>query len=588
MVKNVHPKKPIKVLNNTHYFVPNQTRTYNTVQSSKTYAFRQAKIEGYESRLYWEFRNCQHHQGQCFYYTLTYNDKAMPIYEGKHCFDYKDLRYLLNGGFAKKLNRVYGTKLKYFVSAELGDGKGVRGFHNNPHYHVLFFLTPLQDELGNDILDGKYKPISPISFRNLVRHYWQGFDQDATSEFHDFRDAKFGIAKEGDNMGLVTDHRAVVYCAKYVCKDIELVKREDSIRKILTDRYSLSFKDSTDVLKSFWENYINVNYNKWLAKDEWLYQPSEIFYQYFRPSLKTWIVSDDLYDVVGYVKAVITIPKINVIYNSFVKELVDMQVTKDINEYRNRYCNKCRISQGVGDYGLDFVNRDTGKIPFPTKHGFKDRPINLYYYRKLFTDVCKDNTGKNIYILNDDGIKYKCSRLADRLDNLVNESLNLLVNLDESTFNDMINSPVNTDCYFTWTQVLNLKNNENKNEIAKRFASYKLVYADRFTEIETAGLRSIDVFSDYSVFLNSAFHKVDYALSPTSDFLEKSNQGYIPYISHPYFSDYSCFYPFFSLLTDYSFIKADDKKEDEARKIAEVRLFHKKLKINSFFKTLKI
>ncbi len=63
------------------------------------------------------------------------------------------------------LLRKYGTTFKYFVGAQLGDGKGERGFHNNPHYHVLFFL----ENANNDKFP--YKKIDPKDFRHLVRMY---------------------------------------------------------------------------------------------------------------------------------------------------------------------------------------------------------------------------------------------------------------------------------------------------------------------------------------------------------------------------------------------------------------------------------
>ena len=138
----VNKKKPIKFKNRTNYFEPDKTCVQVTVSSPEAYSTRKQKIEGYESRLYWQYRYCEDLNGQTFYYTLTYNDKAMPKQYGMNCFDYEDLRDLLTGGFRKMLLRKYGTTFKYFIGAELGDGKGVRGMHNNPHYHVLFFLEP--------------------------------------------------------------------------------------------------------------------------------------------------------------------------------------------------------------------------------------------------------------------------------------------------------------------------------------------------------------------------------------------------------------------------------------------------------------
>ena len=261
----IHKKKPIRVRNRTNHFDPSVSRGFVEFTSPDAYNSRKTKIEGYETRLYWQFRYCQDHSGQTFFYTLTYNDNAMPRYfigkkrivnvvsSGKGCvykfktgaelvipdrlpvsmevevsdssfpcFDYVDLRDLLTGGFRKQLLRKYGTTFKYFIGAELGDGKGSRGLANNPHYHALFFLEPANNPRY------PYRKITPEEFRHLVRMYWQGFDEE--EEPRDYRTAKYGIAREGDYCGLVKDFRACMYCAKYVCKDAKLKMNETKVQ----------------------------------------------------------------------------------------------------------------------------------------------------------------------------------------------------------------------------------------------------------------------------------------------------------------------------------------------------------------------
>ena len=143
----INVKKPIRLVNRTKYFIPDRDKTHVTFQSSSSFAFQRQKVENYETRLYYEFKRSQELGGQTFFYTLTYNDEHVPSYMGQRCFDYEDLRFLLNGGFRKILLRKYGTCFRYFVGAELGDGKGVRGESNNPHYHILFFLRPSENKV---------------------------------------------------------------------------------------------------------------------------------------------------------------------------------------------------------------------------------------------------------------------------------------------------------------------------------------------------------------------------------------------------------------------------------------------------------
>ena len=115
---SVNKKKCIKIKNRSNYFVPTKDKVKVTFSSPYTYQSRQIKIEGYETRLYYQYLWCEDHSGQTFFYTLTYNDKALPRHYGIVCFDYEDLRDLLTGGFRKQLLRKYGTTFKYFISAD--------------------------------------------------------------------------------------------------------------------------------------------------------------------------------------------------------------------------------------------------------------------------------------------------------------------------------------------------------------------------------------------------------------------------------------------------------------------------------------
>lgn len=265
----VNKKKSSRLKNRTKYFNPKTNRTYVEFSSPDSYQSRQMKIEGYETRLYWQFRYCEDNNGQTFFYTLTYNDANMPKRYGINCFDYEDLRDLLTGGFRKKLLRKYGTTFKYFIGAELGDGKGSRGMHNNPHYHILFFLEPAHIERF------PYTKISPTDFRHLVRLYWQGFDEDVDG-FRDYNEAKYGIAKEGDKIGKVTDFRAMSYCAKYVCKDAKLKMHESEVEKTLRFRYKREYKYCPEYSKQFFYNDIYRMFNTPLNAKKTAYVFDEI------------------------------------------------------------------------------------------------------------------------------------------------------------------------------------------------------------------------------------------------------------------------------------------------------------------------
>lgn len=283
----------------------------------------------------------------------------MPHYHKQVCFDYNHIRSLLTGGFNKYLLRNYGSVLRYFVSGELGDGKGVRGYHNNPHYHILFYLYPTSAFPDKEFIDASgYTPISPIVFRSLVRKYWQGFDQDIDGK-RDFRTScKYGIVKEGLYCGLIQDYHGLFYCAKYVCKDVTLKMYEsklDSHLRIRFGKYRYSSKSVIDFLSSY------PQYLKDLMSSGFFDDVSSIGFD----------------DLLSYMKSE---------YNKFCDEHIHECVKSGLSDFRNRHSNKVRLSNGVGDYGLDFIDSNS-LISIPSKKGFKKIPISQYYFRKKYTDV---------------------------------------------------------------------------------------------------------------------------------------------------------------------------------------------------------
>lgn len=589
-MKNVNLKKPITLKNRTKYFDPNKDKVQVTFASTDSHRFRENKIEGYETRLYWQYKYCESVGGQTFFYTLTYNDNHIPNHYGINCFDYDDLRDLLTGGFRKQLLRRYGTTFKYFVGSELGEGQGTRGYHNNPHYHILFFLEPDKGSLSRRPFP--YVKISSEAFRTLIKRYWQGFDENVDG-FHDFRTALYGIAQEGSyNMGLVTDYRAAVYCAKYVCKDVSLKQHEVNVESSLRLSARNELKDNEEVYKRFFHEVICYKYNIPLDfKMNSFYFDDVSLIERLSSSVE--FSQNNLFDVLSvqeykpYVIKLCDELGLWTEYKDFLNSLIDEKVKQGICEYRNRFCNKCRISHGVGDYALEFVSdRLNPTFQVATKDGFKDRPCSMYYYRKLFTDVVKDSKGSNLYLLNDLGIKYKTLKLHSSLEKLSEKALshlNVIVN-NRSLYDKMLDSDVNVDVNISYddflVQLFKLYGESSTKEICYRYGAYKLVYEDRFFPFDDSGsdlpcdFPDIDVFGDYQRFLVPSFYSVSRSDLRLDSFLECGNKGFLPYESHPYFLRYMCVFRVLSLCADYFFIQKDDKDEAEAKERRELKLFH--------------
>lgn len=589
---SVNRKKRVQLVNRTNHFNPDTTATIVEFGSSCTSLSCSQKQEGYENRLYWEFRYCQEHSGRTYFYTLTYNDAHIPKYEGENCFDYEDLRSLMNGAFKKYILRNYGYNFKYFVGAELGDGKGSRGMANNPHYHVLFFLRP----------DNQYcetKELTPERFRHLVRHYWQGFDED-TDGFHDYRDAKLGIAREGENCGVVTDFRACLYCAKYVTKDVHLKNREKVIARDLRFKLYDKIRYSSSTYEDFWREVINPKYNcptkphlDDISHNDWLFTPYQVYENACPKSFAKYLgVFGDMEPTI-HIMCMDAIEELNLQprFHQFVEQKVEEQVHLKITEYRNRYCNKCRISQGVGDYALEFIDNELEpRIQVPDKKGWKRRPIGMYYYRKLFTEIVQDEYGNKVRILNEKGQDYNVHKVCKRIVKLANMTSSNIKSLTPELYDKMIKSDVNTDVNFSYTYERFINDLNNKDEkIYEDYAIYKMVYEHRFCSLKSAGnsdefvFPAIDYVADYRRFIRPAVLDVHYSPNGVSAFLNDIPEGYTSYSQHPYFLCNLRVFCVFDLLADYLFCESDDVAQRKAEELAAIKRFHDKLKLNDFY-----
>lgn len=344
----------INIPNNSHYLTDYSKRSFKLVNPSNFKA-QQSKQLGYYIRTYYHFQHVQLLGGKTYFYTLTYNDKALPHFTGVPCVDYNDLRYFLrSSGFDKHLQREYGYKLQYFITCELGEGKGVRGYGNNPHYHVIFFLLPNRKQGVN------YKYLTDSCFCNIVKYYWQGSDYPRIRK----QDYKFGVAMPGDNLGKVNSGAALSYCSKYVLKDVmynTLKNRLKAKQKELIFDRLINMKMARNVfLKLLGDKELtNFEFSDHLKSHPLVVETLEYFFNR--------VYKNDLY---------------------------------------NRYLPKVRISTGVGLYALNKVNDDglTISIPYDRKT-IKTVNVPLYLYRKMYYDIVKDDKGNNKYILNNSGIK---------------------------------------------------------------------------------------------------------------------------------------------------------------------------------------
>ncbi|QCS36446.1 hypothetical protein [Capybara microvirus Cap3_SP_386] len=388
-----------------------------TIPEVTDFSYRFNREKDFLIRLNYEYLDCIKQGGKCLFYTLTYTNQALPKIYGVPVHDYHDLRSFVNGSFYKQVSKT--CNLRYFISCESGEGKGKRGFANNSHYHILFFLFPKE---GKSLLQ-------PYEFRHYVRKYWQGFDESVC--FEDFRNCKYGIAREGDNLGEVTSINALQYVVKYVTKDLNSISNE----KKIFDRYE-SYLNKISYLPKSYSDYVDTFFNGAVLVPNFDFA-TRLFRRYIhtlKSKYNTRLVSRSnlLLLINEEYKNFLISTKKKICFDEFIIREASLltffeqwrrqQVSEKLQEFkkifRNRYSSKPRFSHGLGKIGLDTVDKSYPIFVDPCTN--KPVRIPLYYFRHLFTDVKKLN-GNNVYVLNEDGIKYKESKLSEKLNYLADQ-----------------------------------------------------------------------------------------------------------------------------------------------------------------------
>lgn len=516
------------IKNNTHYYSLSN-KVFNIVPDNDSWEFESARRLSYSQRLYWEYKYIKSVGGQAFFYTFTYNNKSLPHYSfydinpdknelykrNMPCFNYNHIRLITNGLISKELRRKYGSQLRYFVACERGEGKGYRGKGLNPHYHVIFFISPLSDKVRKP-KDPPYKRISPIQFCHLCKCVWQyqlvpgSYDRLKA----DYKSARFGHCQPGDDLGLVTDFDALSYVTKYVCKDAAL-SHDDLAVKYSFERH---FKQLGYTWHSiyFYYQYLRIN---------GLYQDREHFLS--ASGLDHYISWRSRYPALRHKHDFMTYLRIYYwhdvetfwlqFFDFFNDIYLPQVISQSYRNYYNQYGSKVRISKSLGIYGLNFVRDQENNPHFVIDSDDPDpQPICLYYYRKLYFNVVKcPVTGNPLYVLNDKGIDLKClnlgtniSKLNDRLEqcftffSLNNDNSNLWSFASNYGLSKPLLKRLYADTAF--------------HSLLYRFAVYKYVYQYRhYSSFNNppaldGGFQFSNILLDYRGFLQSNFYVCDF------------------------------------------------------------------------------
>lgn len=529
-------RQTINVRNKSEYFKPTSSKESFDVLNPQSFQCAKSKMEGYETRLYYEYQYTISHNGWCQYVTLTYNDKHIPFCFGIPCLKNSDIRALFNGTrFFRYLERDRGYKMKYFVGAELGEGgkahnyKGKRGEGNNPHYHLILFFTPVKDWSLVDKVSGEVitKPfLYPYEVANAIKHFWQGnvtLDGSVIKGKQSYTKFRKGICNFGtvDKYGVVKDSKALTYTSKYCVKDS-------------------SYKDIESTLLKRSYHYIQ------------------------KETIKAFPDENDCFKRAAYSK-----------------ELQD----KMIKDFRKEHAYRVLASHGLGVSIIDHVKDPMDpKVLIPSSKGPVNRQIPLYIYRKMFYTVEKDKDNKYYYKLNSLGKQYKLNKLGQDIEDLTKTTyehiFNLANNLDY--FKKYLKSQdCNYPCPFTYIDTSSnevklrsstplLINNlikanslDTLDNIFYKFAVYEKVYKNRFyrvTPFDDAPL--LDIERDYRESLQNA-HRNRYHIDVSH--FDRYKPKYFSFDLHPYFYKDIELFRWFSDVNSFVFCQNDrqNKVQDE-------------------------
>lgn len=241
----------LNIPNSTHYFNP-FTRTHNRVRSQESFAYDVDKRNNAGYRCYWENEDCRRQGGALYFYTLTYNDANLVFYETDDIVPLDSRLPVIPGlrlpEFNKPLvtkifntmkhyfERNYGADMTYCIAPEFGEGKGKRGYGNNPHLHILLGFRQKVTKDG-EMLSFRAPKESEIT--DVLKKQWQYtiISKDMTHnglkiEYvkTDWENAFLGHVEDGRIVGKhaeiasTSTHSAIAYAAKYCTKDHQKVQ----------------------------------------------------------------------------------------------------------------------------------------------------------------------------------------------------------------------------------------------------------------------------------------------------------------------------------------------------------------------------
>lgn len=389
-------------------FISDTMRTKVRVPNSKLYTSQLSLQRGYGMRASYEFQNCMAQKGVAYFVTFTFNNNSL-LTLGINGVNYNfcnntSFRLFLVNYLYKKILRKFNCKFRYFCTGELGEGKGTRGVDNNPHFHVIFYLYPV---------DSSSTLPSESAFFNIIKEYWQG----KCNNPQNYRYGIVGGSSKGSSK--LDSDAACLYVAKYSMKDICYKSK----KALLTAYCMQMFQYYYDSIYNVSDVIEDINLSLPLKSQLKSCQPITYKPYFHRHLYKLQITSTASVD-----KYLLHLFLTFINSPSFAGDVFEniAWLVKIATDYLSNYLlPKVMLSQGLGLNALDEVEDWTNpKLPYTTAKGVRYFPIPTYLYRKKFYDVIyykvEDNVemvSRSHYSINDEYKKiFTFSVFCDKLE----------------------------------------------------------------------------------------------------------------------------------------------------------------------------
>lgn len=367
-------------------------------------------------RLNFEYKKCLESNGIVYFVTFTYNDNGCFHFGNFNFFDNNHIRKFFNKSIFPTRLHDNGYSFRFALFGECGDGKGVRGIDNNPHYHVLVFLYPNSG--------CSYFYHNERNFLSLCKSAWnQDLSDLSLKRYCDLNVGNVSYSRKGAR---VLKSNCFSYCSSYCIKTLSVspynsrvksfmayvayanlirVVRDVPFGSVLND-YFYDSDDVQDIYIDFVKKYFKrlpqlATYNRkyddyLLILNDSVRDTVSLTFGFNDFSFVDYMTMDNDFFLSAFYSRLMETP----LFRCFYKYLV------------NRHKCVYRLSSGLGSCGLDYIDSNF-MIDVSFFSCFKCPRINLpsYYFRKYFFTPQRHLNGY-VYFTNENYSRYCMFRFS--------------------------------------------------------------------------------------------------------------------------------------------------------------------------------